>query len=55
MKSTKSSLITRFYKNVLKKNVDAEICRKFRNVSNSNQHRTLPLNLHKCGNISFKR
>ena len=34
-------------------NVEAEICRKFKNVlrisrsSNSNQHRNLPMNLHK--------
>ena len=47
-------LTTRFFcKNVLYKNVQAEICRKFKNVlrtfrgSNSNQHRNLSMKLHK--------
>ena len=40
-------------KNVLYKNVEAEICRKFKNVrrmfrgSNSNQHRNLSMNSHR--------
>jgi hypothetical protein len=46
---------TRFfsYKNELYKNVEAENCRKFKNVlrmfrgSNSNQHKNLSMNLHK--------
>ena len=63
-KITSWKTLTRFffsYKNELYKNVEAENCRKFKNVlrmfrgSNSNQHRNFLLNLYKGGDFSCLR
>ena len=52
MNSTKNSLTTRFfYKNALYKNVEAELCRKFRNVSKFKS--TSKSSTKLCGNIGF--